>query len=38
MPERRIKNDETEVARIERDFCINHCVHPNAKDCRWNPA
>lgn len=22
---------------IERDFCLNHCPHPNARDCRWIP-
>lgn len=37
MTERRIKNDANETARIEQDFCLNHCIHPNAKDCRWVP-
>lgn len=37
MTERRIKNDANEIARKEQDFCLNHCPHPNAKDCRWIP-
>lgn len=37
MTERRIKNDANEIAREEQNFCLNHCPHPNAKDCRWIP-
>lgn len=21
----------------EMDFCLNHCPHPRASDCRWTP-